>query len=129
MNEERYERGLTIRKSLGIYGEDGLAGTFTEMGELAPTHTRAIVEYVFGTCWSQPLLDNKTREMLIVAAAAAQDLYGEVEIHSRGVLNQGLSPEELIEAIVSLTPYIGFPKTNHALAAAKSAIEKNKAEG
>ena len=71
MNEERYERGLAVRKSLGIYGEDGLAGTFTEMGELAPTHTRAIVEYCFGTCWSQPLLDNKTREMLIVAAAAA----------------------------------------------------------
>ncbi len=129
MNEERYERGLDIRKKLGIYGEDGLAGTFTEMNELTPTHTRAIVEYVFGTCWSQPLLDNKTREMLIVAAAAAQDLYGEVEIHSRGVLNQGLNPEELIEAIVSLAPYIGFPKTNHALAAAKSAIEKNASEG
>ena len=74
MNEERYERGLAVRKSLGIYGEDGLAGTFTEMNELAPTHTRAIVEYVFGTCWSQPLLDNRTREMMIVAAAAAQDL-------------------------------------------------------
>ena len=127
MNEERYERGLAIRKSLGIYGEDGLAGTFTEMNELAPTHTRAIVEYVFGTCWSQPLLDNKTREMMIVAAAAAQDLSGEVEIHSRGVLNQGLPPEELIEGIVSLCPYIGFPKTNHALAAAKRAIEKNAA--
>ena len=127
MNEERYERGLAVRKSLGIYGEDGLAGTFTEMAELAPTHTRAIVEYVFGTCWSQPLLDNRTREMMIVAAAAGQDLTGEVEIHSRGLLNQGLSPEELIEGIVSLCPYIGFPKTNHALAAAKRAIEKNAA--
>ena len=127
MNEERYERGLAVRKSLGIYGDDGLAGTFTEMNELAPTHTRAIVEYVFGTCWSQPLLDNKTREMMIVAAAAGQDLTGEVEIHSRGVLNQGLSPEELIEGIVSLCPYIGFPKTNHALAAAKRAIEKHAA--
>ena len=127
MNEERYERGLAIRKSLGIYGDDGFAGTFTEMNELAPTHTRAIVEYVFGTCWSQPLLDNRTREMMIVAAAAGQDLSGEVEIHSRGLLNQGLSPEELIEGIVSLCPYIGFPKTNHALAAAKRAIEKHEA--
>ncbi len=127
MNEERYERGLAVRKSLGIYGEDGLAGAFTELNELAPTHARAIVEYVFGECWSQPLLDNRTREMMIVAAAAAQDLTGEVEIHSRGLLNQGLSPEELVEGVVSLCPYIGFPKTNHALAAAKRAIGQHAA--
>ena len=76
MNEERFERGLAVRKSLGIYGEDGLAGTFTEMGELAPTHTRAIVEYCFGTCWSQPLLDNKTREMLIVAGGGGAGFIG-----------------------------------------------------
>ena len=95
------------------------------MAELAPLHTRAIVEYCFGTCWNQPLLDNRTREMLVVAAAAAQDLPGEVEIHARGLLNQGATPGELIEAIVSLCPYIGFPKTNHALQAAKNAIEKN----
>ena len=96
----------------------------------SPPRTRAPSwNTVSAPAGASPLLDNKTREMLIVAAAAAQDLSGEVEIHSRGVLNQGLSPEELIEAIISLTPYIGFPKTNHALAAAKRAIEKNKAEG
>lgn len=127
MDAERYEKGLEIRKSLGIYGEDGLAGTFSEMRELAPAHTRAIVEYCFGTCWNQPLLDHRTREMLIVAAAAAQDLPGEVEIHAEGLLNQGTTPEELAEAIVSLCPYIGFPKTNHALRAAKKAIDRKRA--
>lgn len=128
MSEERYEKGLEIRKSLGIYGEDGFAGAFTELREVAPAHARAIVEYCFGTCWSQPLLDRRTREMLVLAATAAQDLPGEVEIHAEGLLNQGAAPEEVIEAIVSLCPYIGFPKTNHALRAAKSAIEKKKAE-
>lgn len=128
MSEERYEKGLEIRKSLGIYGEDGFAGAFTELREVAPVHARAIVEYCFGTCWRQPLLDRRTREMLVLAATAAQDLPGEVEIHAEGLLNQGAAPEEVIEAIVSLCPYIGFPKTNHALRAAKSAIERKKAE-
>ncbi len=127
MNEKHYEKGLAIRKSLGIYGEDGLAGAFTEMRELAPTHARAIVEYCFGTCWNQPLLDHRTREMLVMAATAAQDLSGEVEIHAEGLLNQGTTPAELIEAIVSLCPYIGFPKTNHALRAAKNAIDNHMA--
>ena len=128
MDDDRYEKGLEIRRRLKIYGEDGLAGAFTELGALAPAHARAIVEYCFGTCWSQPLLDQRTREMLVLAATAAQDLAGEVEIHAEGLLNQGAAPEELIEAIVSLCPYIGFPKTNHALRAAKSAIEKFRGE-
>jgi AhpD family alkylhydroperoxidase len=126
LNGEQYEKGLDIRKSLGIYGPDGIAGSFTEFQELAPAHVRSIVEYCFGVCWNQPLIDQKTREMLVVAAAAAQDLPGEVEIHSEGLLNQGVSPEEIVEAIVSLCPYIGFPKTNHALRAAKNAIEKKQ---
>ena len=124
MNSEHYEKGLDIRKTLGIYGPDGVSGSYTEFHEIAPAHSRAIVEYCFGVCWDQPHLDMKTREMLVVAAAAAQDLPEEVETHSKGLLNQGASPEEIIEAIVTLCPYIGFPKTNHALRAAKKAIEQ-----
>ena len=123
MENKRYDKGLEIRKSLGVYGEDGLAGSFTEFEAIAPNHSKSIVEYCFGTCWDQELLDHKTREMIIVAAAAAQDLSEEVETHTRGLLNQGVSSGEVIEAIVSLCPYIGFPKTNHALRAAKKAIE------
>lgn len=123
MSGDRYVKGIEIRKALGVYGPEGVSGSFTEFEAIAPAHSRAIVEYCFGTCWDQPLLDQRTREMLVVAAAAAQDLPEEVETHARGLLNQGASPGEIVEAIVSLCPYIGFPKTNHALRAAKRAIE------
>ena len=101
MENKRYDEGLKIRKSLGVYGEDGLAGSYTEFEDIAPNHSKSIVEYCFGTCWNQELLDHKTREMLIVAAAAAQDLPEEVETHTRGLLNQGVESGEVIEAIVS----------------------------
>jgi len=125
MKDNRYDEGIEIRKSLGVYGEDGLAGSYTEFEDIAPNHSKSIVEYCFGTCWNQGLLDHKTREMLIVAAAAAQDLPEEVETHTRGLMNQGVASAEVVEAIVSLCPYIGFPKTNHALRAAKKAIESS----
>ena len=125
MKDNRYDKGIEIRKSLGVYGEDGLAGSYTEFEDIAPNHSKSIVEYCFGTCWNQGLLDHKTREMLIVAAAAAQDLSEEVETHTRGLMNQGVPSAEVVEAIVSLCPYIGFPKTNHALRAAKKAIESS----
>ena len=57
----------------------------------------------------------------------AQDLPGELEWHVRSALNLGLTQDEIIEAIVQCSPYVGLPKTNHALRAAKRAFDK--AEG
>lgn len=124
MSDARAAKAVEIRKKLGIYGPDGMG--MGELKEISPVHAQSIIDYCYGVCWNQPLLDLKTRELLVIAAAAAQDLSGEVEMHSEGVLNQGVSPEELVEAIVQLAPYIGFPKTNHALKAAKRAIDKKK---
>jgi len=45
-------------------------------------------------------------------------------MHTQGALNQGWTREEIIEAIVGLCPYMGFPKTNHALRAAQKVFEK-----
>ena len=124
---DRRAKAMKIRRALGIYGAGGMSG-INELREISPAHAQAIVDCCYGVCWNQPLLDLRTREFLIVAAAAAQDLPAEMEWHAEGLLNQGVSPEELIEGIVQLGAYIGFPKTNHALKAAKRAIDK-KAPG
>lgn len=123
MSDDRVEKALEIRKRLGIYGEDGYTGIH-ELAEISPVHAQSILEYCYGTCWNQPLIDSKMKEMLIIAAAAAQDLPGEVGMHTQGALNQGWSREEIVESIVALAPYIGFPKTNHALRSAKQVFDK-----
>lgn len=121
MSSERYKRGKAIRD--GAFGKEGL-GRWEELHELCPTHADAIHEYCFGTVWDRPHLDLKTREMIVIATAAAQDLPGEVAMHVRGALNRGATRDELIEVILQCSPYIGFPKTNHALKAAKEVFDK-----
>jgi len=64
------------------------------------------------------------RELIVIAAAAAQDLPEEVEVHVRGALNRGATREEIVETITQCAPYIGFPKTNHALRAAKRILDQ-----
>jgi len=121
MSDERAARGKAIRDT--AFGRAGLK-TWAELNEIAPVHARAIHEYCFGTIWDRPHLDLKMRELIVIAAAAAQDLAEEVEVHVRGALNRGASREEIVETVVQLAPYIGFPKTNHALRAVKRIFDQ-----
>jgi len=121
VSDDRAARGKAIRDA--AFGKAGLK-TWAELNEIAPVHARAIHEYCFGTIWDRPHLDLKLRELIVIAAAAAQDLAEEVEVHVRGALNRGATREEIVETIVQLAPYIGFPKTNHALRAAKRIFDQ-----
>jgi len=76
------------------------------------------MEWCFGMVWGDETLDPKMKEVAVIAATVAQNLPGEIEWHVQSGLNLGLTREEIIAVIVQCTPYCGFPKVNHELAAA-----------
>jgi 4-carboxymuconolactone decarboxylase len=121
MTDNRSARGKKIRDE--AFGKDGLK-TWDELNAICPTHARAIHEYCFGTIWDRPHLDLKFRELIIIAVAAASDCPNEVGLHARGALNRGATRDEIVETILQCSPYIGFPKTNHALKAAKDVFDR-----
>jgi len=125
MTNEKWEKGKKIRDE--AFGKEGLE-RWDDLYKICPTHADAIHEYCFGTVWDRPNLDLKTREMIVMAAAAALDLPHEVGLHVRGALNRGANKEELIEVILQCSPYIGFPKTNHALKAAQEIFDNWEAK-
>ena len=98
------------------------------LNAICPTHARAIHEYCFGTIWDRPHLDLKTRELIVIAAATASDCPNEVALHTRGALNRGATRDEIVETIPQCAPYVGFPKTNHALKAAKDIFDRWEAK-
>jgi len=120
-SDDRYARGKAIRDE--AYGTEGTL-YWEKLNAICPTHARAIHEYVFGTIWDRPHLDLKTRGLITIAVAAALDAPHEVGQHTRGVLNRGGTRDEVIEAILQCSPYIGFPKTNHALKAAQAIFDQ-----
>lgn len=120
MADDRAARGKAIRDEGA--GEAGIAG-WNAINEICPTHAQAIHEYVFGTIWDRPHLDLKTRGLIAIAVATAIDAPDEVNAHTRGCLNRGASKDEVVEAILQCAPYVGFPRTNHALRAAKEVFD------
>ena len=114
---ERYERGLATlaavdREQVGRI-LDGLAG-------IAPDFARLLIEFPFGDLYARPGLDLKSRQIATVAALTALGTAGpQLRVHIHGALNVGCSREEVVEVIMQMAIYAGFPAALNGLAAAK----------
>ena len=121
MSDDRFEKGKAIVGS--VMGRAGFE-TIAEIERISPMHGRAIYEYCYGTVWAQPLIDIKTKELILTAVCASQGEYDAVQRQVRGALAHGASQKEVIEAITTCAPYIGYPRTNGAQRAAQEVFDQ-----
>ncbi len=113
----RYERGLS--KLLEIYGEQG-KNLLTSLETIAPDLGRYIVEFAFGDIHCRPGLDMKSREIATVAALTALGTAApQLRAHIHAALTMGCSEQEVIEVIMQMALYAGFPATLNGIQAAK----------
>ena len=85
-------------------------------------------ETVFGTLWTRPGLDLKTRALICVISDTAMGRYEELKLHLRFARNQGWTEDELAEALVHLTGYIGAPLVRGAMLTAVDLFKEMRAE-
>jgi 4-carboxymuconolactone decarboxylase len=85
-------------------------------------------ETIFGTLWTRPGLDIKTRALICVVSDAAQGRDPELKLHLRFARNQGWTEEELSEALLHLAGYIGAPLVREALLTAVATFAEMRAE-
>ena len=117
---ERYERGLS--KLAGIDGEAGKR-VIESLADLAPDLGRYIVEFAFGDLYCRPGLDLRTREIATVAALTAiGTARPQLEIHLCAALNVGCTRDELVEVILQMSAYAGFPAALNGIAALRAAL-------
>lgn len=123
MNDEsRYQRGLAKLKEI-----DGEAGerVVESLAGIAPDFARYLVEFPFGDIYSRPGLDLKSREIAVVAALTALgNAAPQLKVHVKGALNVGASRTEIIETIMQMAVYAGFPAALNGLAVAREVFEQ-----
>jgi 4-carboxymuconolactone decarboxylase len=117
MDNERYLRGWAKLKEIdGTQGERVIAS----LSDIAPDFARLLIEFPFGDIYSRPGLDLKTRELAVVAALTALgNAAPQLKVHIHGALNVGCSRQEIIEVIMQMAIYAGFPAALNGLFAAK----------
>ena len=85
-------------------------------------------EAIFGTLWTRPGLDLKTRTMVTVVSDTATGRTPELRMHLRMALNHGWTENELVEAMVHLIGYVGAPTVREAMIMACDVFAEIKAE-
>ncbi|RYE40032.1 MAG: carboxymuconolactone decarboxylase family protein [Hyphomicrobiales bacterium] len=125
MNDDRYARGWAKLKEI-----DGQAGenVIESLQDIAPDFARLLIEFPFGDIYSRPGLDLKTRELAVVAALTAMGHAApQLKVHIHGARNVGCSRQEIVEVIMQMAVYAGFPAALNGLFAAKEIFSQETA--
>jgi 4-carboxymuconolactone decarboxylase len=85
-------------------------------------------ETVFGALWTRPGLDLKTRALICVISDAATGREPELGLHLRMALRQGWTEEELSEALLHLSGYVGVPIIRESMLVASKVFAEYRAE-
>lgn len=110
---DRLTRGQARLKQ--ITGQSG-EKVMEAMAEIAPDFARYIFEFGYGDVYSRPGLDLRTRMLATVAGLVALGhAERELEVHIGSALNVGASRDEVVEVIMQMALYAGFPAALDAL--------------
>lgn len=125
MQQDRYATGLArLREIDGEAGERVVAN----LADIAPDFARYLIEFPFGDIYSRPGLDLRSREIAVVAALTALgNAVPQLKVHIRGALNVGVSRDEIVETIMQMAVYAGFPAALNGLFAAREVFGEDAA--
>lgn len=123
LNESRYERGQRALSRI-----DGQAGeaVVAALADIAPDFARYLIEFPFGDIYHRPGLDLRSREIATIAALAALgNAQPQLKVHIAAGLNVGLTRTEIVEILMQMAVYAGFPAALNGLFAAKEVFERH----
>lgn len=124
MDNERYTRGLAKLKEIDGHGGEKV---IESLRDIAPDFARLLIEFPFGDIYSRPGLDLKTRELAVVASLTSLgNAAPQLKVHIQGALNVGCTEQEIIEVIMQMAVYAGFPAALNGLFAAKEVFAQGK---
>jgi 4-carboxymuconolactone decarboxylase len=124
---DRHSRGL---ENLRIVDAEAGERVIASLADVAPDLGRYIVDFAFGEIYARPDLDFRARQIATVAALTALgNAAPQLKVHIHGALNVGLTRNEVVEVIMHVAVYAGFPAALNGVFAAKEVFAKRDAEG
>jgi len=116
-SESRLQRGQRVLDVI-----DGEAGhkVVAALADIAPDFATYLFEFPFGDIYSRRGLDLRSREIATIAALAAMgNATPQLKVHIEAGLNVGLTRDEIVEVLMQMAVYAGFPAALNGLFAAK----------
>jgi 4-carboxymuconolactone decarboxylase len=121
-SEDRHSRGL--RAMAEITGADG-SNVVEQLRDIAPDFATWIIDFSYGDVMSRPSLDRRSRQFATIGALTAMgNARPQLKVHVAGALNVGCEPREIVEVVLQMAVYAGFPAAINALNVVREVFEE-----
>lgn len=122
MYSERFIKGQQMLQQVDGKGGDAVIDS---LRDIAPDFARYLIEFPFGDIYSRSELDLRSREIATVAALTAMgNAAPQLKVHIEAALHVGLTQAEIIEVMMQMSVYAGFPAALNGLFAAKEVFAR-----
>ncbi len=122
MDAAQYDAGMTVRRE--VLGDAHVDRATARTTPFTADFQDLITRYAWGEIWTRPGLDRRMRSAITLTALIAKGHWGELEMHVRAALRNGLSEEEIGEVLMQSAIYCGVPDANHAFAVANAVLHE-----
>jgi 4-carboxymuconolactone decarboxylase len=117
MDSDRFQRGQAALSS--IHGHIG-EGVMKALGDIAPEFARFIIEFPYGDIYARGILSPRERQIATISSLVTLGHSPkELRAHIQGGLNVGCSRQDIVEIIMQMAVYAGFPAAVNALLVAQ----------
>ena len=121
-NAERFQRGERLLEEM--LGRGRAEETRAAWRQMSPDFEQYVVEFLSGEIWSRPQLDRRTKSLVTIAVLTALGRPQGLELNIRMALRNGATEQEIVETLLHIAPYAGFPATWEGLTAAHRVFEE-----
>lgn len=116
----RYDDGMEVRRQ--VLGDEHVDRASATSAELTRDFQQLITEYAWGTIWTRPGLDRRTRSLITITALVAGGHHDELGLHLRAALRNGVTVDEIKETLLQSAVYCGVPAANTAFRIASDVL-------
>jgi 4-carboxymuconolactone decarboxylase/3-oxoadipate enol-lactonase/4-carboxymuconolactone decarboxylase len=118
---DTYDDGMRVRRE--VLGDAHVDGAESGKSPFNADFQALITRYAWGSVWTRPGLDRRSRSVATLTALLALGHWEEFAMHVRAARRNGLTPEEIAEVILQSAIYCGVPVANHGFAVAKKVLD------
>jgi 4-carboxymuconolactone decarboxylase len=117
--------GMRVRRA--VLGDAHVDRATAAADEFTLDFQQFITHYAWGAIWGRPGIDRHLRSIITISVLTALRAEGELEMHLRAALRNGVTPDELKEVLMHVGVYAGVPAANSAFAIAARVLRDQDA--
>lgn len=123
----QFDAGLRVRRE--VLGEAHVNRSLSQVSDFARPAQQLVTEYCWGEVWTRPGLERGTRSLLNIVMLTAMNRMHELGVHVRGAINNGCTPDEIMEALLQTMVYCGAPAALESFRVAERVLSEINDEG